>query len=69
MLAELLCYEYFALTKGMTVLCRPRVPPASPVVFDVQLLYIPGAHILVPAAYQSAIVHNYIAQLEGPQYL
>ena len=22
--------------------CRPRVPPASPVVFDVQLLYIPG---------------------------
>jgi peptidylprolyl isomerase len=21
---------------------RPRVPPASPVIFDVQLLYIPG---------------------------
>ena len=25
------------------VCCRPRVPPASPVIFDVQLLYIPGA--------------------------
>ena len=22
--------------------CRPTVPPGSPVVFDVQLLYIPG---------------------------
>ncbi len=27
---------------GVWCACRPAVPPSSPVVFDVQLLYIPG---------------------------
>ena len=36
---------------------RPRVPPASPVVFDVQLVYIPGKHenstCLIDTAYRA----------------
>lgn len=32
-----------AFPKGLPAAAgRPRVPPASPVIFDVQLLYIPG---------------------------
>jgi peptidylprolyl isomerase len=32
-----------AFPKGLSAAAgRPRVPPSSPVIFDVQLLYIPG---------------------------
>lgn len=36
-------YAQLAFPKGLGAAAgRPRVPPSSPVVFDVQLLYIPG---------------------------
>lgn len=36
-------YKQLAFPKGLTSAPgRPRVPPSSPVVFDVNLLYIPG---------------------------
>ena len=35
-----------AFPKGLSAAAgRPRVPPSSPVVFDVQLLYIPGLEV------------------------
>lgn len=35
-----------AFPKGLSAAAgRPRVPPSSPVIFDVQLLYIPGFEV------------------------
>jgi peptidylprolyl isomerase len=42
-MVSLLDYEQLAFPRGLTSAPgRPRVPPNSTVVFDVNLLYIPG---------------------------